>query len=119
MTDEIRLDPQRAMRAGSRLANVAEQMLRLRNTSGGRIELANQTTPWGKDKLGDSFEKMSEDGAQRYPGLSSLILDIWKAASERSAQMGADIVTSAQHTVTTDEQAAQGMDAIRTRHPGQ
>lgn len=100
---EIDLDPDRAARAGTELAVAGEHMLRLRQTSGGRIEAANNARPWdggdGSDELGKAF-------AGNYLEPAQALLRIWHGAASQTAQLGTDLVTAVRETVAADEDSA-------------
>ncbi|HEX6686366.1 MAG TPA: hypothetical protein VF062_26580 [Candidatus Limnocylindrales bacterium] len=95
----IELDPVRGVDAARGLADAAQRIVHVRDTVGADIETANQAKPWGGGDLGDTF-------AQTYSGAASRLLDVWRAAAQRTLQLGDEIETAVEAMVATDEAAA-------------
>lgn len=95
----IELDPVRAVDAARGLADAAQRIVHVRDTVGADIEAANQTRPWGGGDLGDTF-------AQTYTGVATRLLEVWRAAAQRTLRLGDEIETAVESMVATDETAA-------------
>lgn len=101
----IDLNASQATHAGALLSASAEGIARARATIGGRIESAGQQRPWGGDDLGTAFAKNYVEPATR-------ILEVWRAAASRTAQLGTEIVTAVESTVATDDAASWRLETL-------
>jgi hypothetical protein len=54
---QLFLDPQRTMAGARDLVAAGKEMKSLRDSDGGEIAAASAKPPWGKDDIGNAFEK--------------------------------------------------------------
>jgi hypothetical protein len=96
---EIDLDPARAASAGHLLSESGSAFSGVLETAAAHVGEAANSKPWGTDTLGSAF-------AKNYLEPAAQVLEIWKSAADRTTQLGADIVTAVDSSVSTDDAAA-------------
>jgi hypothetical protein len=102
--NEINLDPALAASAGRLLGDSGSAFSRVRDTAAPQIEAAAAAAPWGTDALGNAF-------AKNYLEPATQLLEVWRSAADRTTQLGADIVTAVDRSLSTAEAAADRLDA--------
>jgi hypothetical protein len=103
-SDEINLDPARAASAGHLLGDSGSAFSGVLETAATPIEEAAASKPWGADALGSAF-------AANYLEPATELLEVWKSAADRTTQLGQEIVTAVDSTVSADDAAAHRVGA--------
>jgi hypothetical protein len=96
----IELDPTRGIHSARRLGDAAARIGHVRETVGAGIEAAHEARPWGDDDLGNTF-------AATYSEAASRLLETWRQATGRTAQLAEEVETAVLDMVRTDEAAAE------------
>ncbi|WP_206024876.1 hypothetical protein [Micromonospora zingiberis] len=110
MAEQLWLDPTRARRAGADLTRVGEAVTGRRDQAGAAIAAASARRPWGRDDIGEAFER-------QYRGYEELVLRVWAGVGGRLAELGSDVVRSVEANQRTDAASAARFDRVSDPRP--
>ncbi|WP_306215821.1 hypothetical protein [Actinoplanes sp. RD1] len=98
MTD-LRLDADRAARAGADLAAAGGQLGALRADAGAEVEALSGARPWGKDDIGQAFER-------NYRPVEQQVLHAWDLLGRHVAGLGDEVVQAVREALAADDRAS-------------
>ncbi|WP_305788448.1 hypothetical protein [Symbioplanes lichenis] len=102
---ELQVDPSRAARAGADLAASGGHLEALRAGAGAEVAALSNGRPWGKDDIGQAFER-------NYRPAEEQVLHAWDLLGRHVAGLGDEVVQAVHEALAADDRAATGV-----RHP--
>src|SRR4051812_42739381 len=110
MSDELRLDPARALTGASALAAAATELAELRAGPGAEIAAATAGRPWGSDAMGQSFER-------NYRPVEQQVLQAWAQLADYLHGLGEAAAASVHDNLQADHEASERISSVRNDPP--
>jgi hypothetical protein len=99
---DLQLDASRAARAGADLAASGGQLGALRASAGAEVATLSGARPWGKDDIGQAFER-------NYRPVEQQLLTAWDLLGRHVAGLGDEVVQAVREALAADDRSATRM----------
>jgi hypothetical protein len=110
MSDELRLDPDQALRGAGDLSAAGAEFAELRAGAGAEIAAATARRPWGSDAMGQSFER-------NYRPIELQVLQAWAQLAEYIQGLGEAAAATVRDNLEADHEASVRIDQSSRNRP--
>jgi hypothetical protein len=110
MSDELRLDPARALTGARALSAAGTELAELRAGPGAEIAAATAGRPWGSDAMGQSFER-------NYRPIEEQVLQAWAQLADYLQGLGEAAAASVRDNLQADHEASERISSVRNDLP--